>query len=70
MSWSIKEVIARRTRQPNYIAVTLSLSRGTFAGIRIRARVYMAGKRPFVKVEESLGIPVSLRVVEQSLAVS
>ena len=23
-SWSIKEVIARRTRQPNYIAVTLS----------------------------------------------
>ena len=25
-SWSIKEVIARRTRQPDYIAVTLSLS--------------------------------------------
>lgn len=38
--------------------------------IQIRARVYMAGKRPFVKAEESLGIPVSLRVVEQSLAVS
>ena len=27
-SWSGKEVIARRTRQPDYIAVTLSLSRG------------------------------------------
>ena len=80
-SWSGKEVIARRTRQPDYIAVTLSLSRGilkwgyyvapgTFACIRIRARMYLAGKRPFVNAEESLGIPVSLRVVEQSLAVS
>ena len=28
----------------------------------------MAGKRPFVKAEESLGIPVSLRVVEQGLS--
>ena len=27
-SWSGKEVIARRTRQPDYIAVTLTLSRG------------------------------------------
>ena len=27
-SWSMKEVIARRTWQPDYIAVTLSLSRG------------------------------------------
>ena len=26
MSWSIKEVIARRTRQSDYIALTLSLS--------------------------------------------
>ena len=27
-SWSIKEVIARQARQPDYIAVTLSLSHG------------------------------------------
>ena len=43
---------------------------GTCARIRIRVRVYMAGKRPFVNAEESLEIQVSLRVVEQSLAVS
>ena len=29
-SWSIKEVIARRTRQPDYIALTLSLSHRSF----------------------------------------
>jgi len=28
-SWSTKEVIARQTRQPDYIAVTLSLSHGS-----------------------------------------
>ena len=28
-SWSIKEVIACRTRQPDYIVVTLSLSHGS-----------------------------------------
>ena len=28
-SWSVKEVIARRTRQPDYIAIKLSLSHGS-----------------------------------------
>ena len=28
-SWSVQEVIARRTMQPDYIAVTLSLSHGS-----------------------------------------
>ena len=31
-SWSIKEVIARRTRQPDYIALTLSLSHRSLKG--------------------------------------
>ena len=31
-SWSIKEVIARRTRQPDYIAVALSLSHRSLKG--------------------------------------
>ena len=43
---------------------------GTCAWVQMQVRVYMAGKQPFVNAEESLGIPVSLRVVEQSVAVS
>ena len=77
----MKEVIARRTRQPDYIAVTLSLSHGSLM-VGLLCSPWYLHVHPntgacvhdrewtFVKAEESLGIPVSLRVVEQSLAVS
>ena len=59
----IKEVIAQRTRQPDYNALSLSLShRSSMVGLRLAprgialselgARMCLAGKRPFVNAEE------------------
>ena len=59
----IKEVIAQRTRQPDYNALSLSLSHGVrgwgydiapggTALSEFGARMCLTGKRPFVKAEE------------------
>ena len=80
-SWSIKEVIARRTRQTDYIAVTLSLSHGSLTLGLLCSPSYLrvhpntgACVHDRETVLRSCGgilkIPISLRVVEQSLAVS
>ena len=80
-SWSIKEVIARRTRQPDYIAVTLSLSHGSimvgllcspwYLRVHPNTGTHVHGRETTLRYCGGiLEIPVSLRVVEQSLVVS
>ena len=80
-SWSVKEVIARRTRQPDYIAVMLSLSHGSLTVGLLCSPWYLRvhpNTGAFVHDRETvlhycggiLKIPINLRVVEQSLAVS
>ena len=77
----MKEVIARRTRQPDYIAVTLSLSHGNIMVGLLCSPWYLRvhpNTGACVRDREMalrlcggiLKIPVSLRVVEQSLVVS
>ena len=76
-SWSVKEVSMRRTRQPDYRALTLSLSHRSFmvglrhspwyvCGLFIRCVYIIDRKRgPSCDTEESLEIPISHRVVDQ-----
>ena len=64
-SWSIKEVIAKRTRQSDYIALTLSLSHRSLTVGLLYSRWYFCvhpntmhvctrpGNRSFVNAEES-----------------
>ena len=77
----IKEVIAQRTRQPDYNALSLSLSHGSSrAGLRyspwghrtIRIRgVYVPDRETVLHQSGGiLNIPVVDRVVDQSLAIS
>ena len=77
MSWSMKEVIMRRTTQSNYRALTLSLSHRSFmvglwhspwyvCGLFIRC-VYIFDRKEVLRItqRESLKILISRRVVDQ-----
>ena len=80
-SWSLKELIAQRTRQPDYNALTLSLSHrsltvgyyiapGGSALVQIRG-AYMPGRETALRLGGGIPkIPIGHRVVDQSHAIS